>query len=473
MLHILYLAPLVPRNIFTHHNLRSNGDRTSHIFSTTYLYAHSRLLLLGRGLKKHYIFILIMLLAASNIMLHSIKPVQAITIGPFGPPVRISTNTYTSAGPSVAAYGSYVYVAWHDDTPVSGSGSQPEIWMRVSSNNGATFSSPIRISTNTYESSYPSVAAYGTYVYVAWQDSTPVSGSGSNPEIWMRVSSNNGASFGSPIRITTNTGSSAMPSVAAYGSYVYVAWHDDTPVSGSGSQPEIWMRVSSNNGATFSSPIRISTNTYWSAFPSVAAYGAYVYVAWGDYTPVSGSGTDSEIWMRASSNNGVSFSSSIRISYNTYRSLTPSVAAVGSYVYVAWHDFTPVSGSGTNPEIWLRVSSNNAASFGSAIRISTNTGLSMVSSVAAYGSYVYVAWEDNTLVSGSGGSYEVWTRVSSNNGASFGSPIRISTNTGASLFPSVAASVPYAYIAWEDNTPVSGSGSDYEVWLRAGYFGPA
>ena len=33
------------------------------------------------------------------------------------------------------------------------------------------------------------------------------------------------------------------------------------------------------------------------------------------------------------------------------------VAASGSYVYVAWHDDTPVSGSGTAPEIWLRVGS--------------------------------------------------------------------------------------------------------------------
>ena len=77
----------------------------------------------------------------------------------------------------------------------------------------------------------------------------------------MRVSSNNGATFGSAIRITTNTGNSRYPSVAAGGSYVYVAWQDDTPVSGSGGKPEIWMRVSANNGASFGSAIRISTNT--------------------------------------------------------------------------------------------------------------------------------------------------------------------------------------------------------------------
>jgi len=275
----------------------------------------------------------------------------------FNPPIRVSKNTYYSGYPSAAASGSYVYVAWEDWTPVSGSGGYPEIWLRVSSDYGANFGSPIRISTNTYNSVNPSVAAYGSYVYVAWEDFTPVSGSGSAPEIWMRISSNNGASFGSAIRISTNTYESCLPSVAASGSYVYVAWMDSTPVSGSGGSFEIWVRVSSNYGASFGPAIRISTNTGESAYPSVTVSGSYVYVAWMDSTPVSGSGGLPEIWMRVSSNNGGTFSPPIRISTNTYDSWHPSLAVSGSYVYVAWQDDTPVSGSGSQPEIWLRVGS--------------------------------------------------------------------------------------------------------------------
>jgi hypothetical protein len=277
----------------------------------------------------------------------------------------------------------------------------------------SAFGSAIRITTNTGWSEYPSVAASGTYVYVAWHDGTAVTGSGGKPEIWMRVSGNNGASFGSPIRLTTNTGNSFLSSVAASGNYAYVAWQDDTPVTGSLGSYEIWMRVSANNGASFGSPIRLSTNTGTSQFPSVAASGNYVYVAWQDDTWVPDSGTYDEIWMRVSGNNGVSFGSAIRISTNTYDSEYPSVAASGSYVYVAWDDWTRVSGSGTQPEIWMRASSNYGASFGSAIRISTNTGYSYYPSVAASGSYVYVAWKDNTPVTGSGGSYEIWLRAGS------------------------------------------------------------
>jgi hypothetical protein len=331
-----------------------------------------------------------------------------------------------------------------------------------------TFGSPVRMTTNTGDSRYPSVAASGSYVYVAWEDYTPVAGSGSNPEIWIRVSSNNGAAFGSAIRITTNTGSSEYPSVAASESYVYVAWQDNTPVAGSGTTSEVWMRVSANNGATFGSAIRITTNTGDSWNPCVAAVGGYVYVAWQDNTFVSGSGGSYEIWMRVSSNYGSSFGSPVRITTNTGSSGHPSVAAIGSYVYVAWDDDTAVSGSGVPPEIWMRVSANNGASFGSAIRTTTNTGGSWNPSVAAVGSNVYVAWYDNTFVTGSGGSNEVWLRASSNNGASFGSAIRITTNTGDSEYPSVCGVGSNVYVAWQDGTYVTGSGGAYETWFRAG-----
>jgi hypothetical protein len=398
-------------------------------------------------------------------MLSTAPLVHAMT---FGSAVRITTNTGRSWYPSVAASGIYVYVAWDDDTPVTGSGSQPEVWLRVSSNNGASFGSPIRISTNTGISLHPSVAATGSYVYVAWEDGTVVPGSGGGSEIWMRVSSNYGASFGSAIRITTNTGYSLHASVAATGSYVYVAWQDDTAVSGSGSDYEIWLRASSNNAVSFGPAIRISTNTYTSAYPSVAASGSYAYVAWQDNTPVTGSGTAYEVWMRVSSNNGASFGSAVRMSTNTAQSEYPSVAASGSYVYVAWGDWTPVTGSGDKDEIWLRVSSNSGASFGSAIRMSTNAGYSDCPRVATSGSDVYVAWQDDTPVSGNAGKPEVWLRVSSNNGVTFGSAIRISTNAYDSLHPSVAASGSVACVAWEDNTPVSGSGSEAEIWFRVG-----
>ena len=146
--------------------------------------------------------------------------------------------------------------------------------MRVSSNYGASFGSAIRITTNTGYSGIRLLLLVGATSTSPGRMIRLSLAAVQQSEIWMRVSSNNGGSFGSAIRITTNTGDSVDPSVAASGSYVYVAWEDYTPVTGSGTQPEIWMRVSSNNGGSFGSAIRISTNTGHSVDPSVAAAGA-------------------------------------------------------------------------------------------------------------------------------------------------------------------------------------------------------
>jgi hypothetical protein len=101
------------------------------------------------------------------------------------------------------------------------------------------------MTTNTGESAFPFVATVGGYVYLAWEDDTPVSGSGGNPEVWLRASSNRGVNFGSAIRISTNTGVSVMPCVSVGGNRVFVFWEDNTPVSGSGGAAEIWLRVGS------------------------------------------------------------------------------------------------------------------------------------------------------------------------------------------------------------------------------------
>jgi hypothetical protein len=43
------------------------------------------------------------------------------------------------------------------------------------------------------------------------------------------------------------------------------------------------------------------------------------------------------------------------MSYDAYRSVLQSAAAADFYVYVAWMDGSPVLGSGSQDEIWLKV----------------------------------------------------------------------------------------------------------------------
>ena len=80
----------------------------------------------------------------------------------------------------------------NDSTP-----GNDEIFFRASQGLG-----PINVSNNTGFSS-PQIATSGNNVYVTWQDYTP-----GNADIFFAASNNNGTSFGTPINISNNTGTS-------------------------------------------------------------------------------------------------------------------------------------------------------------------------------------------------------------------------------------------------------------------------
>jgi len=206
--------------------------------------------------------------------------------------------------------------------------------------------------------------------------------------------------------------------------------------------------------ASWSTATRITSDTGESSFPSVASSstGQYVYMVWKDNTP-----GNFEIYLKRSTNYGVSWSSALRMTLNTGSSERPSVACSsnGQYVYLVWADDTP-----GNYEIYFKRSTNYGASWGTAARITINTGLSRYSSVAcsSTGQYVYLAWDDTT-----NWNFEIYFRRSTNYGVNWGAAVRITTNTGNSVVPSVACSSngQYVYLVWADDTP-----GNYEIYLK-------
>ena len=242
--------------------------------------------------------------------------------GPPGPPgvngtqgpqgERGFNGTQGPPGPTGIVNVSNAYVVWEDDTP-----GNFDIFFRASQGLGT-----INISNNTGGSFNPRIATSGNNVYITWRDDTS-----GNYDIFFAVSTNNGVSFGTPINLSNNTGSSVFPKIATSGNNVYVAWQDETPGNN-----DIFFRASNNNGTSFGPTINISNNTnFFSLEPQIATSGNHVYVAWEDATP-----GDFDIFFAASNNNGTSFGPTINISNDTGSSFDPHIATSGNNVYVAW-----------------------------------------------------------------------------------------------------------------------------------------
>jgi hypothetical protein len=321
-----------------------------------------------------------------------------------------------------------------------------DIYFKASTNNGGTFGSPINLSGNAGTSQAPHIAAAGDNVYVVWQDDTL-----GNFEIYFKRSINNGTSFSSPVTNLSNDaafrsgGLLSHLDLAASDSSVYVVWQKDDQ---SAANSEISFRRSNDNGLTFA-PVDNLSNTAGasSQAPQLAAVGNNTYVVWRDSNP-----GNFDIFFRASNNTGISFTSTLNLSSNIGSSQTPQIAASASDVYVVWRDSNP-----GNFDILLKASNDNGTSFGTEINLSSNTGSSQSPQIDASEGNAYVAWRDDTP-----GNLDIFFRATNDNGGTFGTAINMSDNSGSSQSPDVEASAGDVYVAWYDSTP-----GNFDIFFRA------
>ena len=129
------------------------------------------------------------------------------------------------------------------------------------------------------------------------------------------------------------------------------------------------------------------------------------------------------------------------ISPNNGTSKLPQIAAQGSNVYVAWQDNT-----NGNYDIFFTYSSDNGNRFAPVRNLSHNNGTSELPRIAAQGSNVYVVWQDNT-----NGNYDVFFQQSSTNGTKFKSVRNLSNSNVTSELPQIAVSSNDIYVIWREN----------------------
>ena len=227
------------------------------------------------------------------------------------PTKNLSANSGSSANPAIAVSGNNVHVVWDDNTP-----GNSDIFYRRSTNSGSTFPNVIKnVSSNTEVSELPAIAASGNIVHVVWADNT-----GLNYNILYRRSTDDGTTFPNLIKnLSNNVGTSQGPVIAVSGNNVHVAWTDNTP-----GNPDILYRRSTDGGASFTDSIKnLSSNTGSSFLPTIALSSNNVYVVWADDTL-----GNPEILYRTSSDNGATFSSLLtNLSVNVGGSTTPIIAA--------------------------------------------------------------------------------------------------------------------------------------------------
>jgi len=349
--------------------------------------------------------------------------------------MRLTNNAAPSEanwrGQAVASVGSYVYAVWADDRDGNW-----EIYYKRATNNGLTWGPDTRLTNEGNNSCYPSVAAYGSYVYVVWQDDRD-----GNWEIYLLRSENYGTSWYSAIRLTNNWGSSLRPSVAAYYRNVHVAWHDDRMENW-----EIYYKRSTNNGLNWGSDTRLTNDPSVSEYAYVAACGNYVYVAFQDDRF-----ENYDVLVKTSTDNGATWTEQ-QLTFDTSDQKWASIAAYGYDVHVVWTDYRTEG----NTEIYYRRSLDKGATYKPEIRLTSSAGESTYPSVAVKGKTVYVVWQDYRTE-----RWEIWFKDSPDRGVHWTADRILSAQPSTSQWPSVSVSGDNVYVVWTDNR-----NRNYEIYFK-------
>ena len=275
--------------------------------------------------------------------------------------ISVGTNpgSYDS---EIAAEGNYVHVVFTEPY-----GSWPSTWAEVryvrSTDGGKTWESPILVShaenTAGKYSWRPDVAVSGSNVYVVWDDNR-----GSDWDIYMNISRDNGETWSGEFNISSiDNYESGWPCVGVdrvNPNVVVVAWAEER-WAGSLSH-DIYIRVSADNGTTWGERIRVTNATDLDPMdedmdPIFVVHNWTVYMVFGRYFNETGryEVMFEKIKINSSNINDVNCSNAVMLSYyDDYNDVGAHIAMDDEgHVYVVWRN-----SSNLGDRIYLRRSAD-------------------------------------------------------------------------------------------------------------------
>lgn len=336
--------------------------------------------------------------------------------------------------------------AWQ---PVFASPEGPAVYYKRSPDGGVSWGPSVRLGPcpGPEQSGNPSIAVSGDTVHVAWWDQRTAP-----PQVWYKRSLDGGVTWEPEFAITNSPAPAAFPSIAAWGNDVHVVYVDQRDVNA-----EVYYVRSRDGGHTWGIPGRLSSTPRSSYTPTVAVSGGNVYVAWTDTRHTQSDNNLEEEYFRRSHDGGTTWWPEQRITVDPQghpaNSWAPSLAAVGSHVWITWFD-----DRGNAPgdfDIYIDHSPNFGATWTGNQRLTNAPGTSQRPVIASHDKALYITWWST-----GDGSDRVHFIHSPNLGANW-SEDTIVAKSPHLLMPGIAAAKSGVHVAWTD-----GRDGNAEVYYR-------
>jgi hypothetical protein len=244
--------------------------------------------------------------------------------------------------------------------------------------------------------------------------------------------------------------------IGTNGDTLNIVWEDDRDKGGSNTG-EIYFKQSFNGGLNWQPDTRLTYDSAWSQFPSIAVSGPFIHVFWDDNRT-----GNSEIYYKRSSDSGVTWSSDLRLTFDTTFSKWPSATIWGSNVYLVWGD--PWNSNQNQNEIYFKKSTDSGFSWSQDTMLSRSQGEyhAYFPCITAWDSCLYLVWEQNV----DGFTSYVFYKRSTNAGRTWSPDTQLNYRSEG-LGPCISVSDSIVHIVWRDRQ-TSSMGVHY---LRSTNFG--
>ena len=199
-----------------------------------------------------------------------------------------------------------VHVAWEDWSDYAGAGEYDfDIFYKYKDKITGLWTITQLVSSGSTEDSWNPTLKVDELenIHIVWDDSTDLSGSGSDSDIFYRCWNATTSSWTSiDVLSTESTGSSKAPTINVDGTgNLYTVWHDGTNYNGSGSDSDIFFKWWNHTTNNWSITEVISTeSTSASLYPTlIIDKRQFIHITWYDYTNYKGVGTDADIFYKS------------------------------------------------------------------------------------------------------------------------------------------------------------------------------
>jgi hypothetical protein len=424
------------------------------------------------------------------------------------PPGALNTNAGTDSGsdygPEVTTDGAGNWVAvWY----LGGTfGPDADILVSRSTDNGATWTTVQPLNTNAGSDSgddaSPQVTTDGAGNWVAvWHSDDTLGGTiGTDYDILVSRSTDNGATWTAPAALNTNAGTDSLwdyrPQVTTGGAGNWVAvWESNENLGGTiGTDYDILVSRSTDNGATWTTPAALNSNAATDsgldAVVQVTTDGAGNWVAvWYSDDNLGGTiGTDSDILVSRSTDNGATWTAVAALNTNAGTDSggdwphQVTTDGAGNWVAV-WYSDDSLGGTiGTDYDVLVSRSTDNGATWTAVTALNSNAGTdsgfdgSPQVTTDGAGNWVAV-WYSNENVGGTiGWDTDILVSRSTDNGATWTAPAPLNTNaasdSGSDYSPRVTADGAGNWVAvWDSTENIGGTiGTDDDILVSRSEF---